>query len=146
MAHQREHNGPTRGHALASATARVGDKWSLLVVDALMEGPMRFSELQDALPDAAPSILSKRLKALERDGIVLAEAYQQRPPRYAYRLSGTGAELAGALALLARWGSDHGDAEGPAHISCGTPLEPRWFCPTCGVVVDDPLHDDLHHV
>lgn len=131
---------------LAAAAALVGDRWSMLVVDALLGGPRRFGELREDLPGAAPSVLSARLKALEHDGLVLALPYQERPSRFAYQLTEAGAELAGALRLLAQWGARHAEGATPLHTACGTPLEARWFCPTCGVVVDEPAHDDTHLV
>lgn len=131
---------------LAAAAALVGDRWAILVVDALLGGPRRFGELQDALPGAAPSVLSARLKSLEQDGLVVAQPYQQRPARFAYQLTAAGGELAGALRLLSQWGARHAEGTTPVHSACGTPLEARWFCPTCGVVVDDPSHDETHRV
>lgn len=129
---------------LERAVARVGDRWSLLVVAALLDGPRRFGELQAGLGSIAPNVLSQRLKHLERAGVVVAEAYSARPPRFAYRLSASGRELAGALRLLAQWGAA-GGGEGVRHPACGTPMEPRWWCPTCGQVEGDPSSggDDL---
>ena len=89
---------------LAEALARVGDRWTLLVVEALLPGPQRFNELLGLIPGIAANILSERLKRLERDGLLIARPYSQRPPRAAYQLTAEGAELAGALRLLAQWG------------------------------------------
>ena len=125
---------------LARAVARVGDRWTLLVVHALLEGPRRFNELAEALPGIAPNILSQRLKHLEREAVVVSEAYSTRPPRFAYRLTASGRELAGALRLLARWGAAADEAEGLHHAACGTPMEARWWCPTCERPVDE--HED----
>ena len=61
--------------ALQEALHRVGDRWALLLVDALLPGPRRFGELQDAVPSIAPNILSDRLKRLEREGVVVARRY-----------------------------------------------------------------------
>jgi DNA-binding HxlR family transcriptional regulator len=128
-------------HALDRTLAQVGDRWTLLVVNALLEGPKRFNELQVGLPGIATNVLSQRLRRLEEVGVVIAHPYSTRPPRYAYELAAGGRELAGALRLLAQWGTERGSAEppGPAleHASCGTPLETRYFCPTCDEVVDD---------
>jgi DNA-binding HxlR family transcriptional regulator len=130
--------------ALAAALSRIGDRWTLLLVAALLGGPQRFNDLLAAVPGLAPNVLSQRLKALERHGVVVAQPYTQRPPRLAYDLSGSGRELAGALRLLAAWGAGVApDADAPSHLSCGTPLEPRWHCPTCDVEVDDPAVGDL---
>jgi DNA-binding HxlR family transcriptional regulator len=127
------------------AMSLVGDRWTLLVIDALLEGPRRFSDLQEAIPGLAPNVLTARLRRLEREGIVIAVPYSDRPPRLEYQVSDAGRELAGALRLLARWGarSSGGEVEGPRHRACGTPLEARWFCPTCERVTDR-VDDDVH--
>ena len=91
----------TDASPLAAALARVGDRWTLLIVEALLAGPRRFNDLVDQLPGIAASILSERLKRLERDGLLLARPYSERPPRAAYQLTAEGTELAGALRLLA---------------------------------------------
>jgi DNA-binding HxlR family transcriptional regulator len=123
---------------LELALERVGDRWSLLVVEALLGGPRRFGELQEALPAIAPNILTDRLRRLEREGVVLARPYSDRPPRAEYVLTAAGLDLAGALRLLADWGARRStDAEPIRHGLCGTPVEARWYCPTCGLVVDE---------
>ena len=123
---------------LEAALDRVGDRWSLLVVEALLDGPRRFGELGELLPGIAPNILTDRLRRLERGGIVRSTPYQQRPTRLAYDLTADGRDLASALRLLADWGGRRSaDAEPIRHDACGTPLEARWYCPTCTVVVDD---------
>jgi DNA-binding HxlR family transcriptional regulator len=131
---------------LDEALRRVGDRWTLLVVEALLPGPRRFGELLEALEGLAPNILSRRLKALEADGLVAAAPYSRRPYRVAYALTAPGAELAGALRLLAQWGS-HRTPGGSAplhHATCGTAVEARWWCPTCERDVADDEAPDLH--
>lgn len=123
---------------LELALERVGDRWSLLLVEALLEGPRRFNELTDAIAGIAPNILTDRLRRLEREGVVLARPYTERPPRMEYALTSAGHDLAGALRLLADWGARRSDDSDPMrHALCGTPLEARWYCPTCTVMVDD---------
>ena len=122
---------------LESALERVGDRWSLLVVDALLEGPRRFGELRASLPAIAPNILADRLRRLERERILVSKAYSTRPPRMEYALTGDGRDLASALRLLSDWGSRRTGGEPLRHDRCGTPIEARWFCPTCGVPVGD---------
>jgi DNA-binding HxlR family transcriptional regulator len=123
---------------LEAALDRVGDRWSLLVVEALLDGPRRFGELGEALAGIAPNILTDRLRRLERSGIVRSSPYQDRPTRLAYDLTADGRDLASALRLLADWGARRSaDAEPIRHATCGTPLEVRWFCPTCSTVVED---------
>ena len=131
---------------LADALARVGDRWTLLVVAALLDGPKRFNELQEALDGIAPNVLSARLKHLAEEALVVPHAYSERPPRFAYELSEAGRELAGALRLLADWGARAAGGEPYRHEPCGTALEARWWCPACELVVDDPAGDDLVHL
>src|SRR3990170_1399711 len=122
---------------LEAALDRVGDRWSLLMVEALLDGPRRFGELADILSGIAPNILTDRLRRLERSGIVRSTPYQERPTRLAYDLTADGRDLASALRLLADWGRRGAtDAEPLRHATCGTALEAHWFCPTCATAVD----------
>src|SRR5690606_32500696 len=110
--------------------------WTLLIVDALLSGPRRFNELLEDLPGLASNVLSKRLKHLEDEALVVTTAYSTRPPRFSYQLSARGEELAGALRLLAQWGEQAHGGDALHHDSCGTELEVRWYCPTCARIVD----------
>ena len=133
--------------ALGRAVEVVGDRWSLLVVDALLAGPLRFNDLAGAVGCIAPNILSQRIKHLEHEGIVVARPYSRRPPRFSYELSSSGRELAGVLRLLAHWGSGRSDAAEPLrHAACGTPMEARWYCPTCALPVDDAAPEQVRFV
>ncbi|HVA87120.1 MAG TPA: helix-turn-helix domain-containing protein [Candidatus Saccharimonadales bacterium] len=137
--------------ALAAALERVGDRWSFLVVEALLDGARRFGELADDLPGIAPNILTDRLRRLEREGVLVAAPYTQRPPRMEYALTADGRELASALRLLADWGgrrvANGIEAHEPLrHATCGTPLEARWFCPTCAITVPDREAGDTRSV
>jgi DNA-binding HxlR family transcriptional regulator len=132
---------------LADALARVGDRWTLLVVEALLAGPLRFNDLAEQVPGIAASILSERLKRLERDALIMARPYSDRPPRAAYQLTAQGADLAGALRLLADWAARHTDGPGtPRHTACGTPLQARWYCPTCDHLADHEQDPDTLYV
>ena len=131
---------------LERAVASVGERWTLLLVSALLDGPLRFGELADAVPGVAPNILTRRLRHLEHEGLVVATPYSRRPLRMTYELTGTGRELAGALALLSEWGARQGGEAAPRHhISCGTSLEARWWCPTCDRAVVDGEADELRY-
>ncbi len=125
-----------RPTALAEALARVGDRWTLLVVDALLGGASRFGDLEQSVPGIATNVLSQRLKRLVADGLAVALPYSRRPPRFEYALTGAGRELAGALRLLAHWGAEHAGGEPYRHDVCGTAMEPRWYCPTCARTVE----------
>jgi DNA-binding HxlR family transcriptional regulator len=133
---------------LADALARVGDRWTLLVVAALLDGEKRFNELQDELAGIAPNVLSARLKLRTEQALIVARAYSERPPRFVYELTESGRALAGALRLLADWGArTAGDAQPLRHAACGSVLEARWWCPDCERVVDDAADDgDVIHV
>jgi len=126
------------GPTLAIALDRVGDRWVLLVVDALADGPLRFGELGERV-GAATNILTDRLRRLEGEGIVVASAYSERPLRFSYDLTAAGQELAQALIPFAAWGAA-ADGRSPErfHGTCGTGIELRPWCPTC----DRPVASD----
>ena len=132
---------------LAAALERVGDRWSLLLIEALLDGPRRFGELSEAVAGIAPNILADRLRRLEGERILRATPYSDRPPRFRYELTEEGHELAGVLRLLADWGSRGStSAEPMRHAPCGTPVEARLWCPTCARSVDDGDADGLNFV
>jgi DNA-binding HxlR family transcriptional regulator len=122
---------------LDRALALLGDRWSLLVVEALLAGPLRFGEVAAAVPGIAPNILTRRLAHLTRAGLIAATPYSRRPIRLSYGLTATGAELAGVVDQLTSWAARHEGLDAPRHHdACGTPLESRPWCPTCERVVD----------
>src|SRR5919202_2424221 len=91
--------------ALARALDVAGDRWTLLIVRELAPGPRRFTDLIDGLPGISRNLLTQRLRALERDGII---ARQELPPpaaRQIYELTDDGRDLAVALAPLIAWGA-----------------------------------------
>lgn len=132
---------------LAAALERVGDRWSLLLIEALLEGPRRFGELSEAVAGIAPNILADRLRRLEGERIVRATPYSERPPRFSYALTDEGHELAGVLRLLADWGSrGSAHAEPMRHALCGTPVEARLWCPTCARSLESAEADELRRL
>ena len=143
----RRRRAPAPPSPLADALERVGDRWTLLIVAALLGGERRFNELQDDLDGIAPNVLSARLKTLAEQAMIVSRPYSERPPRFVYELTESGRELAGALRLLADWGARSGAGEPLRHTACGTPLEARWWCPNCEAVVDDAAGDgDVIHI
>jgi DNA-binding HxlR family transcriptional regulator len=137
----------TRTDPLAAALDRVGDRWSLLLIEELLAGPRRFSELSTAVSGIAPNILSERLRRLEGEGVVRAIPYQERPRRMSYALTAEGMDLGGALRLLADWGARGSvHAEPIRHIACGTPVEARWWCATCARPIEVAEHETLRHL
>ncbi len=129
---------PVAGSPLRAALDRVGDRWLLLVVEALSDGPRRFGELGDRV-GAAPNILTNRLRRLQGEGLVVATPYSERPVRFSYDLTAAGKELAAALVALTAWGAGgEGAATERFHDACGTGIELRPWCPTC----DRPVRID----
>src|SRR3954463_11379469 len=124
------------GSPLRAALDRIGDRWILLVVEALADGPERFGDLQERV-GAATNILTNRLRRLQTEGLVVATPYSERPVRMQYALTATGRELAEALVALSAWGTAAEGRPGEHfHESCGTALELRPWCPTCDRMVD----------
>jgi DNA-binding HxlR family transcriptional regulator len=143
----RRRHAPAPSSPLADALARVGDRWTLLLVAALLDGEKRFNELQEELDGIAPNVLSARLKLLGEQALAVSRPYSERPPRFVYELTESGRELAGALRLLADWGARSGAGEPLRHTACGTALEARWWCPNCEAIVDDVADEgDVIHV
>ena len=123
----------------------------LAILGLLKERAMHGYQLSKRLADTLGAFwkvsygsLYPALKRLEREGLAVAQPYSERPPRYVYELTAAGAELAGALRLLAGWGARHGEAEPVRHEACGSPLEARWYCPTCEESVEDPAEAGVH--
>jgi DNA-binding HxlR family transcriptional regulator len=82
---------------------RVGDKWTVLVVLLLSDGPMRFSQLRGQLGRVAPKVLTQTLRRMERDGLVTREIYAQVPPRVDYTLTDLGQSLIEPIVVLGDW-------------------------------------------
>ncbi len=131
---------PKSSTPLDQALARVGDRWTLLIVEALLRGPLKYGELATGVNGIAPNILAARLKRLVADGLVVARPYSHRPLRLDYELTASGSELAAAVHRLAEWAARLSGADVEYHPTCGTPVEYRAWCPTCDSPVD--VNDD----
>ena len=114
--------------------ALVGDRWSILVLRAAFRGIRRFDEFCSDLGIARP-ILTARLRKLVDAGLMTKEPYQQRPPRYEYKLTPMGTALSPAIVALVRWGDEFLSAGRAAtmlvHAPCGTELEQGFWCRSC---------------
>lgn len=128
------------GADLRAAVDVVGDRWVLLLVNALAGGPRRFGDLSRDLHGVAPNVLTDRLRRVERAGLITGTAYQHRPRRLVYALTSAGEELATILPALASWSARRAGSPVPRHSRCGAPLEMRWWCPECATeaVPDEP--------
>ena len=90
---------------IARATDLIGDWWTPLVLRDLFLGNRRFDALQESL-GIPRAVLAQRLDRLVTEGMVRKVAYEERPPRYEYRLTDKGRDFWGVLAAMWRWGSD----------------------------------------
>lgn len=83
-------------------------KWSIYLLYLLQEGPVRFNELQRKMPeDITHTTLSRQLKSLEEEGLIIRREYSQIPPRVEYSLSEIGLKFESVLEALGNWGSDY---------------------------------------
>lgn len=126
---------------IEEAADAVGDRWTLLIVDALLDEPRRFGDLEAAATGISTNVLTDRLRRLERVGLVVSRPYSRRPPRFVYELTEHGAALGAAVRALHQWGARRIGTEAASperhHRSCGGRLEQRWHCQACDALVDD---------
>ncbi len=122
--------------SIARALEVVGERWSLLIVRDALLGLRRFDEFQDSL-GIARNVLTDRLTKLVDHGIFERVPYQDRPPRYEYRLTSAGQQLSTALLALMHWGDRHlAGEDGPPrlveHAGCGGSVVEQLACSACG--------------
>ena len=89
--------------AVSEVLARVGDKWTVLVVSALGDGPKRFNELKRALGSISQRMLTLTVRGLERDGLVTRTVFPTIPPRVDYELTELGRSLLEPVSELGLW-------------------------------------------
>ena len=95
---------PTIGcGAVAEILGRVGDRWTMQVVVALRPHPRRFNEVKRNVPGISQQMLTRVLKSLERDGLVVREVKLTAPPQVSYELTDLGHSLADTVRKLADW-------------------------------------------
>lgn len=87
---------------------RISGRWSLYVIMALMQGPMRFSQLRRTVEGVSQKMLTQTLRELEEDGIVHRTVTPIIPPRVDYELTEMGRELQAPLAAINAWTSRNG--------------------------------------
>ena len=86
---------------------RIGDRWTVLVVVALAEGRLRFSELRSRIEGITPKVMTQTLRALERDGLVTRTVYAEVPPRVEYELTDLGRDLLAPIDAVRLWAEQH---------------------------------------
>ena len=92
---------------ISTLLSRIGDKWTVLVVQTLADGPRRFNELRREIPSVSQRMLTLTLRNLERDGLVSRTVTPTIPPRVDYELTGLGQSLQKPICGLASWAMDH---------------------------------------
>ncbi len=101
---------PSSGGAIREVLDRLGDKWSLLIIRSLREGPLRFTALQRETPGISQRMLTHTLRALQRDGLVDRESFDESPPRVEYRLTDFGHTFVPVVITIVNWAVDNQDA------------------------------------
>ena len=100
---------------ISTLLQRIGDKWTVLVVSTLGEGPRRFTELRREIPSVSQRMLTLTLRNLERDGLVSRTVTPSIPPRVDYALTDLGCSLLKPVNALSQWALDNVEAIHDAH-------------------------------
>jgi DNA-binding HxlR family transcriptional regulator len=116
---------------VARSLERVGEWWSMLIIRDAFHGLTRFDQFQDSL-GIAPNMLTRRLAALVRAGILEKRRYSARPPRYEYVLTERGRDFRPVLIALQAWGNKHFAPEGASVVL----VDARTGAPADPVLVD----------
>ncbi|HEY6414354.1 MAG TPA: helix-turn-helix domain-containing protein [Edaphobacter sp.] len=103
LTEKRIDEGLFRCRSVLPILARVGDKWTVLVIVALRNGPCRFNELKRNVQGVSQQMLTRTLKALERDGMVVRTTISTSPPQVKYELSSLGKSLSTPVFTLGKW-------------------------------------------
>jgi DNA-binding HxlR family transcriptional regulator len=94
---------PEDCRAVSEVLARIGDKWTVLVVGVLGDGPRRFNEIRRSLGSISQRMLTLTLRGLERDGLLTRTVYPTVPPRVEYELTSLGCSLLEPVNGLGLW-------------------------------------------
>jgi|HubBroStandDraft_6_1064221.scaffolds.fasta_scaffold03709_10 DNA-binding HxlR family transcriptional regulator len=121
--------------SIAGALEVVGERWSLLIVRNIFLGLRRFDEIQENL-GVARNVLQTRLTRLMSAGVLEKRLYQERPPRYEYRLTEKGLDLWPTIVALMQWGDRYAaPVAGPPvvleHRGCGGAVDEHRVCEAC---------------
>ena len=127
--------------SLARALETIGERWTLLIVRDAFYGVRRFTDFQAHL-DIPRAVLSDRLSGLVEDGVLERRADPDHAGRHVYELTTAGRDLWPVLHSLLVWGGRHRfpNSRDFNHAACGTRLDDRGTCPTCGTT---PGPDDI---
>ena len=98
------------GSAVRVALDRLAHKWTVLIVWALRPGPLRFTQLRDMTPGITSQVLTRSLRDLERDGIVVRRYFPEVPPRVEYELTALGHSMCAPVTAVRAWAEEHAQA------------------------------------
>ena len=96
---------------------RIGARWTVFVVNALADGPRRFTELKAHIQGITPKVLTETLRSLEADGLISRSEHDENPPRVEYALTPLGRSLIGPLDTACDWARAHAPAITEARAS-----------------------------
>jgi DNA-binding HxlR family transcriptional regulator len=85
-------------------------KWTVLIILALKQGPLRFTQLRKGVPGVTPQVLAQSLRDLQRNGMVLRRYFPEMPPRVEYALTDLGLTLCEPVSAIRAWAEKHGPA------------------------------------
>lgn len=125
---------------IARCLERTGEWWSLLIVRDALHGLTRFDQFEESL-GIAPNMLTRRLGALVKAGILEKRRYNDRPPRYEYLLTERGRDLQPVLVAMQVWGNKHMAPEGPSVLL----VDARTGSPADPVLVDRATGRPIEH-
>lgn len=115
----------------------IGDKWSLLILHAMMIGKATYKELQESLEGIPTNLLSSRLKELETNDLIQVNVYQEHPPRYQYTLTKKGEDLSDIFNAIILWGERNLNQcyKKLIHENCEGQIELQYYCKKCKKMV-----------
>ena len=120
--------------SIAATLELIGERWTLLIIRDAFLGLRRFDDFQADL-GIARNVLQARLERLIEQGLLRRVQYQDRPPRFEYRLTAKGVELWPVLVALMKWGDKHAAPAGPPlllrHVDCGGEVDDHRICTKC---------------
>jgi DNA-binding HxlR family transcriptional regulator len=112
---------------VARSLERVGEWWSMLIIRDALHGLTRFDQFEESL-GIAPNMLTRRLAALVKAGVLEKRSYSERPPRYEYVLTERGRDFQPVIVAMQAWGNKHFAPEGASvllvHAKTGAPADP----------------------
>lgn len=95
---------------VATTVQLIGNKWKLLIIRNLLNGPRRFTQLKNGISGISQKVLTDNLRSMESDGIVCREVFAEVPPKVVYTISDIGKSLLRVIDAMAEWGEAYKNA------------------------------------